>query len=83
MNIALAQSEHIQDLIKLFDQYRVFYSQASDLASAKKFLVERFKNYNSAIFVAEDDQIITGFTQLYLSFSSVSMKRIWILNDCL
>ena len=28
----------------------------------------------------EDGQIV-GFTQLYPSFSSVSMKRIWILND--
>jgi GNAT superfamily N-acetyltransferase len=27
------------------------------------------------------DGAIVGFTQLYPSFSSVSMKRLWVLND--
>ncbi|QYO61985.1 GNAT family N-acetyltransferase [Leptolyngbya sp. 7M] len=81
MNILLAQAEHIDHLAVLFDQYRVFYNQASDLAAAKQFLGERFKQRDSAIFVAMDNQSMVGFTQLYPSFSSVSMQRVWILND--
>ncbi|MBD2465843.1 GNAT family N-acetyltransferase [Oscillatoria sp. FACHB-1407] len=81
MRISLAQTEHIDNLAALFDQYRVFYDQTSDLAAAKRFLNQRFQQRDSVIFVAEDDQIMAGFTQLYPSFSSVSMKRVWILND--
>ena len=33
------------------------------------------------IFIAIDDGKYAGFTQLYPSFSSVGMKKIWILND--
>jgi GNAT superfamily N-acetyltransferase len=31
--------------------------------------------------VVRDDGLMVGYTQLFPSFSSVSMKRIWILND--
>jgi GNAT superfamily N-acetyltransferase len=33
------------------------------------------------IFLAELDGLAVGFTQLYPSFSSVSMARVWVLND--
>ncbi|WNZ27618.1 GNAT family N-acetyltransferase [Leptolyngbya sp. NK1-12] len=81
MRISLAQAEHIDHLAVLFDQYRVFYNQASDLDAAKQFLDERFQHRDSVIFVAMDNQNMVGFTQLYPSFSSVSMQRVWILND--
>ena len=31
--------------------------------------------------IAERDRRFLGFAQLYPSFSSTSMKRLWILND--
>jgi GNAT superfamily N-acetyltransferase len=40
-----------------------------------------YKKNDSTIFLAEENGNMIGFTQLYPSFSSVSMKRIWILND--
>lgn len=81
MNITFASPDHIEDLATLFDQYRIFYHQSSNPVSAKHFLMQRLKHQDSVIFVAEDAQILIGFTQLYPSFSSVSMKRVWILND--
>ncbi len=33
------------------------------------------------MLIAERDRRFLGFAQLYPSFSSVSMKRLWILND--
>lgn len=81
MEISLACKEQIENLVVLFDQYRVFYKQSSNLQAAKKFLEDRFQNNDCLIFTAIDNGQIVGFTQLYPSFSSVSMKRIWILND--
>uniref|UniRef100_A0A832M2R0 GNAT family N-acetyltransferase n=1 Tax=Oscillatoriales cyanobacterium SpSt-402 TaxID=2282168 RepID=A0A832M2R0_9CYAN len=81
MMINLVSPDCLEELAELFDQYRVFYGQSSDLGSAKHFLRQRFKHQDSIIFIAKEHQILTGFTQLYPSFSSVSMKRLWILND--
>jgi GNAT superfamily N-acetyltransferase len=71
-------------LVPLFDGYRVFYQQASDPAAARAFLHARFEHNQSVVFLAIDSDnpaLAQGFTQLYPSFSSVSLKRLWILND--
>lgn len=68
-------------LVPLFDSYRQFYGQASDLAGAKAFLTERFEHGESVLFLAKDEGTPVGFTQLYPSFSSVSMARTFVLND--
>ena len=65
----------------LFDQYRIFYQQPSDIAGAKQFLTERMQQKDSKIFVAFLDGKMIGFAQLYPVFSSVGMKLAWILND--
>ena len=80
--IKKAVNSDIPELSKLFDAYRVFYKQESDLNLAVEFLSERIKNSESTIFVAiTNENNYVGFTQLYPSFSSVSAKRTWILND--
>ena len=81
MEIFLANVEQLEEVSKLFDQYRSFYQQAADPKAAMKFIQERFQKTDSTIFVATDNGHSIGFTQLYPSFSSVSMQRIWILND--
>jgi GNAT superfamily N-acetyltransferase len=69
-------------LVPLFDAYRQFYRQPSDLDLARRFLLERFQHDESIIFVAvRPDGSAVGFTQLFPSFSSVSAARILILND--
>ncbi len=83
MNIIRASIEDLDLITSLFDLYRQFYSQSSDLMSAKEFLSERIKKNESVIFLAIDEKTNEGmgFVQLYQAFSSVSMKRLWILND--
>ena len=76
-----AELDDLDALVPLFDAYRRFYGQASDLAGARAFLADRFKRGETVIFLAVVDGAIAGFTQLYPSFSSVSMKRLWVLND--
>jgi GNAT superfamily N-acetyltransferase len=87
IQITQASIEDLDELIPLFDGYRQFYRQASDIEGARAFLTQHFQNKSSVVFLArlqENDGSnipVCGFTQLYPSFSSVSMKRLWILND--
>jgi len=68
-------------LAVLFDAYRRFYRQPADIEGARAFLRERLENDESVIFVARLDDEPVGFTQLYPLFSSVRMRRTWLLND--
>ncbi|PUE50486.1 GNAT family N-acetyltransferase [Limnohabitans sp. 2KL-1] len=68
-------------LVELMDGYRQFYGQTSDPVAARRFLLDRFNHGESVIFLASQDGIPVGFTQLYPSFSSVSLARIFVLND--
>lgn len=81
MEVFQASSEHLEEVSKLFDQYRVFYNSSSDYEAAREFLKERLEKGDSTIFAASVGGRLVGFTQLYPSFSSVAMKRVWILND--
>jgi GNAT superfamily N-acetyltransferase len=81
MEVVLAGSEHLEEVVVLFDQYRIFYKQSSNLEAARRFLQARLQANDSTIFIARENGCGIGFTQLYPSFSSVSMNRIWILND--
>ncbi|WP_312473111.1 GNAT family N-acetyltransferase [Neobacillus sp.] len=81
MIIHKATLNDLDSLTELFDLYRIFYEQPSDMEGAKEFLKARFANKESVVFIAYDDVNPVGFVQLYPSFSSVSMKRSWVLND--
>jgi GNAT superfamily N-acetyltransferase len=81
MEVILASLENLEEVAELFDLYRVFYNQISNLEAARNFLQERIQAGDSTIFIARENGRGIGFTQLYPSFSSVSMRRIWILND--
>ena len=81
MEIIKADISHLNIITPLFDAYRQFYRQQSDLKGADKFLRERFEKEESIIYLSIDDDVPCGFVQLYPVFSSVSMKRAWLLND--
>lgn len=81
MTIVEARLKHLDDLVPLFDGYRQFYRQSSDLEKAKEFLKDRITNSESIIYIAYLDNKAVGFTQLYPLFSSVSMEPMYLLND--
>ena len=82
MIIREAGTDDVGSLAPLFDGYRRFYRQTSDLEGARRFLAARLAAGESRVFVAETSGgRAVGFVQLFPSFSSVSMKRLWILND--
>lgn len=81
--VVRTEGQHISGIAPLFDKYRMFYGQASDPAGAESFLRDRMAAGESVVYHAihQESGAIAGFMQLYPSFSSVSMRRIWILND--
>ncbi|GHC54789.1 GNAT family N-acetyltransferase [Ulvibacter litoralis] len=82
MKVNKATEADLDQLVPLFNGYRMFYKQASNPEAARTFLTERFQKKDSVIFLAiAPDGTGLGFTQLYPSFSSVSMQRTYILND--
>jgi len=75
-------NELIEPLSELFDKYRQFYKQPPNQAQSKSFIRKRIENHDSVIFVAlNNNSKIVGFAQLYPSFSSITTKKKWILND--
>ena len=80
--IVQAEIEHLREVSRLFNLYRIFYKEKDDLDSTKQFIKQRLENGDSTIFVSiNDDASLNGFVQLYPSFCSVSMIPILILYD--
>ncbi len=82
-NVTVQQAVYtdIDELAKLFDQYRVFQGKQSDLSAAHAFLKARLNNGESIVFMAFENSTPLGFAQLYPSYSSTALARIFILND--
>jgi len=79
MEIFQATIKQLDNVAFLFDQYRIFYQQESDLEKGKEFVKARLTNQESVIFMATENEEPLGYTQLFPSWSSVSMQRVWIL----
>jgi len=81
MTVRRAALADLDLLVPLFDAYRQFYRQPSDAEGARAFLQTRLERNESVIFLALQEQRAIGFTQLYPSFSSGAMARVFLLND--
>ena len=82
VTVKVASMANLQSVAVLFNQYRQFYEQGSDLALATEFIQQRMQNAESVILLAEDAQgKALGFCQLYPSFCSVEAKPIYSLYD--
>ncbi|WP_096156382.1 GNAT family N-acetyltransferase [Bacillus sp. FJAT-45066] len=81
MEVRRATTEDLAGVAQLFNKYRMFYEQNSDLEGATQYIKERLDKNESVIFVVINGEEYVGFTQLYPTFSSISMMRAWILND--
>lgn len=79
--ISRAGPADLDALALLFDAYRQFYGQPSDVAAARDWLRSRLRVGESMVLVARRGADVVGFVQLYPMFSSVRLARTWILND--
>ena len=76
-----ATPSDIEEIAHLFNQYREFQGKENDIAAAREFLLARMSATESIVFVAHEGNVPMGFAQLYPSFSSVALARVFILND--
>ena len=81
LDIKEVRRDDVSMVAILFDAYRVFYKQSSNLQAAFDFLEQRVDKNESTIFMAILQGEAVGFIQLYPIFSSVSLKPAWLLND--
>ncbi|HEY9256487.1 GNAT family N-acetyltransferase [Chitinophaga sp.] len=81
MEVIQATELHLNEVAVLFDAYRSYYDQAPDFKGALAFITDRIAKHDSEIFVVLEGDEIVGFTQLYPIFTSLGMKRGWLLND--
>ena len=71
----------LEDAAALFDKYRVFYRQSSDLAKGRSFLKDRLTAGQSHIFLAYVDDKAVGFVQLYELYHYIKLQKQWLLSD--
>lgn len=81
IHVRQAALSDLDDLAPLFDLYRVFQGRPSDPAAARAFLQARFDHGESVVFIAAEGKAAIGFAQLFPSYSSVALARVFILND--
>ncbi|WP_150272921.1 GNAT family N-acetyltransferase [Paenibacillus tepidiphilus] len=78
-------SEAVEQAVPLFDAYRRYYKQGSDVPGAERFLRQRLEAGESVLFLAVTgegpEKRAVGLAHLYPSFSSVTLEKLWILND--
>lgn len=82
VQVLRVEATHIDKIAPLFDAYRGFYGQPSNLPQSRDFIAERIDRDESVIFFASDlcgDAL--GFVQLYPTFSSIDAHRTWLLSD--
>jgi len=77
-----ATLDDLDQLVPLFDDYRQFYGQHSDLIVTRQFLNDRLTRNESVVLVAENDGgAAIGFVQLYQTFSSILAAPMYVLSD--
>ncbi len=81
-SIVKATPQDAARIAPLFDLYRQFYDCPPDPDGTLDFIQQRLERDESTIFIAQNEAgKAVGFTQLYASFCSVQMCRIFILYD--
>ena len=83
MKIVKASHTHLDQLIKVVEEYRLFCGSSTSPDETREFFSNLINSEESVIFIAINDSSgeIMGFVNLYPSYSTLALKRLWILND--
>ena len=76
-----ASTSDVNLISPLFDKYRQFYKCESNIERASEYLEARLTERESIIFICLSDKTAIGFAQLYPTFCSVELSRIFVLYD--
>lgn len=82
MQIEQLSEKYIDQLIDVVEEYRKFCGFSASYEQTKKFFQYLFTNEKSVTFIAiSDNDEVMGFVNLYPSYSTLALSKIWILND--
>ncbi len=84
MHIRIAQPQDTDLIAPLFDAYRQFYEQGSDLPLAASFIRDRLERGQAVVLLAQEGEGAPrplGFCLLYPGFCSLEAAPIYVLND--
>lgn len=82
MSVVPCSRDRLDECSVLFDAYRMFYEQPSDVESAREFIKRNFDESKSMILLSIDAcDTVAGFVQLYPLFCSISMRPMYYLSD--
>jgi GNAT superfamily N-acetyltransferase len=81
VSVRQATIADLDSLALLFSAYRRFQGKANEPEAEQAFLKSRFEHNESVVFIAHEGESPQGFAQLFPSYSSVSLARVYILND--
>jgi GNAT superfamily N-acetyltransferase len=81
MHVRQATAADTEIVAPLFDAYRQFYALPADLDASRAYVGDRLRSGDSTVFVATDGETGVGFTQLYPTRCSLSLKPYAILSD--
>lgn len=83
MQIIQATCDHLDLLVPMFVRYRELYGARPMVELSRTFLEQRITDKDAIVYLAfsqENNQLV-GFSLLYTSYSSLSLRPVWILND--
>lgn len=82
LRIVVADESHIGEVAKLFDLYRQFYNEPSNLKLARRFIGNNVRQQRSTILLALDKEGgALGFAQLYPGWCSLAAAPLITLYD--
>lgn len=85
LEITRATSDDLKCVFELYQLYREFYKCTNEPQRAMDFISERLQNNDAIIFLArkktENGATAVGFAQLFPLFCTLTMERLWLLND--
>lgn len=84
IKIKQATPKDIDTFAHLIKDYLAFYRRDTDIIEIITFISKRLEDNESALFTAiqknKPEQAL-GFTHLYPIFSTLSLRKVWVLND--
>lgn len=83
MVVSEFNEKYIDKVVELVDEYRSFYDFNRDHDKTKQFVLGLVERGENKLFLAIDQYTdsVMGFVNLYLCYSTLALRRLWILND--
>lgn len=82
MQIIHCDETQLEILAELFNKFRIFYEQETDLAACPAFIQKSLAQARSKVFLLLDEEgTAVGFSQLYPAICSLAMRPYYYLSD--